>query len=279
MKNTILKWALLIVLMAYAIVIAVWANANAAADVCQGINVNIIGASRAGNITSRGVLSELGKYPGKITGTPTGQLNTLKIENYLRALNNFESVECVLNSRNYLEVNIVPMIPEIRVFDGDRSYYVNKDGKRIASNAEFFSDVPVVSGRFSRRFSPTYVLPVTRFIANDSVLKNLVGMIVVKDRDNIMLVPRIAGHIINFGDTSRLAEKRRALLTAYRNILPYKGWNHYDTISVKFKDLIVASRRDKTPLHPLPVIDEETDPEEGNIPTDVAPPEKKQHDN
>lgn len=280
MKTTILKWTLLIALIAYAVGMAVWANARADADVCTGIQVNISGDSKANEVTLKGVLSELDKYPKRIKGAPMGTINTLDIERWLMRLSNFEDVSCVLNSQGVLNVDILPMIPEIRVFDGARSYYVNKDGKEIASSAEFFSDVPVVSGHFSRSLRPTYVLPVTRYIARDSLLRQLVAQVVVRDPNNIILVPRISGHVINIGDTSRLAEKHKAILTAYRRILPVKGWEMYDTISVKFKRQIVATRRNKAPLYPVLPLEELADPEEAALTADDHPaPERRQRDN
>lgn len=254
--------------MAYAVSMAVWANSRAALDLCSHIDVNIRGEQHADSVTRQGILAELNRYPGKIIGVPSHTVNTLGIENYLKSFSNFEDVECTMSSHGHLVVSVLPMIPEIRIFDGQKSYYVNKDGKRIASNAEFFSDVPVVSGRFNNRLRPEYVLPVTRFIARDSLLHQLVGMVVVRDKDNIILVPRIDGHVINFGDTSRLLQKKKALLTAYHDILPYRGWNTYDTISVKFKGMVVATRRNKALLHPNLPIQEDEDPEEGSLPVE-----------
>lgn len=271
MGKTIAKWSVLVILMAYAIGMTVWAHQQADRHICTGIDVNIKGTSKADSVTRQGVMAELARYPSRIVGAPFNTINTLEIQRYLKGFSNFEDVECLMSSQGRLMVNIVPMIPEIRVFDGGASYYVNKDGKRIESNAEFFSDVPVVTGRFSRSMPASYVLPVTRFIASDSLLRHLVGMVKVVDKDNILLLPRFEGQVINFGDTSRLAAKRRALLTAYHRILPYKGWEHYDTISVKFKGQIVATRRDKTPLHPILPIEDAVDPEEASIPTDATP--------
>ncbi|MCM1378174.1 MAG: hypothetical protein NC097_07365 [Clostridium sp.] len=278
MKQTVLKWLLLTVLIAYAVGMAVWANARAAEDICSGISVKIEGATMADSLTIQGVMAELSRCPVKIEGERLGKINTLAIENYLKSLSNFEDVECVLNSKGKLTVKIVPMIPEIRIFDGSQSYYVNKDGKRINSKAEFYSDVPIVSGHFSKQLPPVYILPVSRFVASDSLMKNLVGQIVVHDRNNILLIPRMAGHVINIGDTSRLAEKRSAILTAYRNILPYRGWETYDTISVKFRGQIVATRRDKTPLHPAVAIEESENPEEASLSQETPAPEKPQRD-
>lgn len=266
-KN-ILKWTILILLLAYVVGITVWARVEADKHTVKGITITIGEKGISDTITVRGVKMSLLKYPDKIIGAPVNTVNTLKIENYLMGLNNFEDVKCYISTNGFLNVNINPMIPEIRVFDGNRSYYVNKYGKRIDSNAEFYADVPVVSGHFTDKFRPESVLPVVRFVKNDDQLNKLVGMFEAKGPNDILLVPRIAGHIINFGDTTRLPEKKRALLTLYEKVIPYKGWEEYDTISVKFRGQIVATRRNKAPLYPIEVFEEEVDPEEATLPTD-----------
>lgn len=35
----------------------------------------------------------------------------------------------------------------------------------------------------------------------------------------------------------------------YRKVMPYKGWEAYDTISLKFEGQVVATRRDKSRLN------------------------------
>ncbi|MDE5662842.1 MAG: hypothetical protein K2L35_02570 [Muribaculaceae bacterium] len=266
-KN-ILKYSILAALLAYVGCIWVWAQEEADRHSCKGVIVSMGDRGLSDTITVRGVKSELMKYPRKIVGARTSTINTLDIEKYLMRLNNFENVQCFLSTNGVLNVRITPMIPEIRVFDGNRSYYVNKDGKRIDSKAEFYADVPIVTGRFSDSFTPQMVLPVVRFVQKDPVLNKLVAMYEVKDADNIMLVPRITGHVINFGDTTRMTEKRRMIMTAYKNIIPYKGWNEYDTISVKFRGQIVATRRNKAPLYPIETFIEEEDPEDATLPTE-----------
>lgn len=262
MKKKLIKWSVLSLLMIYIVGALVWSHAEAARHTLSDIDVEISGKGQLGTITPDNVKGVLEKYPEPIIGAKVHTVNTLDVADYLRKFNNFESVECVITSHGKLLVKVVPVIPELRVFDGDKSYYINKDGKIIDSNARFFVDVPVVSGEFDKKFTPSHLLPVVRFINSDKTLSQLVGMIYAQDKDNILLVPRIRGHVINLGDTTRLAEKRDAILTAYHKILPNKGWETYDTISVKFKGQIVATRRNKAPLHPEIVIEEEGDPEE-----------------
>lgn len=277
MRKTLLKWTLLVFLFAYVTAITVWAHGEAALHSCRGIEVTIASGFSADSVTISGVEEELARYPKKIKGIPVAQVNTLELEQYLSKFSNFEEVECAMSTDGILGVSIVPMVPEIRVFDADQSYYINKDGKRIRSKANFFVDVPVVSGKFSKDFQAKDVLPVTRFVQNDPVLRELVGMVSVRDAHNIFLVPRIHGHVVNFGDTTRLGEKRRALLTFYRRVIPYKGWQEYDTISVKFKGQVVATRRNKNPNVHSQKYEEEIDLEEATLPVDFNPqrePEK-----
>lgn len=266
MGKTIAKWLTLITLLTCAVVLTIWAGNRAQASMCKGIEVVVEGCDeRTVARTQRGVYNEVLRFDSHLLNRRASSINTLALQQHLSRISNFESVNCLMTSKGKLRVIVVPMIPEIRVFDGDESYYINKDGKRIGANAEFFSDVPVVRGKFSKDFPPTAVLPVVRFVRNDSVLKHLVSMFEAEDADDILLIPRIAGHVVNFGDTLNLDRKRRALLTMYRKVMPYKGWETYDTISVKFRDQIVASRRDKSlPLHAVPH-EEEVDLEEAAL--------------
>ena len=127
------------------------------------------------------------------------------------------------------------------------------------------TDVPVVTGNFNKRFAPKEVIPIVSYINKNPMLHDLVSMIFAENAHNIILIPKIRGHVINFGDTTRLDEKTRALTLFYRDVIPYKGWEEYDTISVKYRGQIVATRRDKTRLNHGEDYVEEIDPEEATL--------------
>lgn len=261
-----MKWGILAALLAYVAVMSVWAHHEARQHVCTGIEIQIDGNQAMDSVIRHGISEELYRYPRKIIGVPLHEVNTSDIEKFLSRFNNFESVNCMITSRGKLIVRIVPLIPVMRVFFGDNSYYINKDGKHVVSNAEFYSDVPIVSGRFNRNFNPRAVLPLVRYIEGDPLLKELVAMVEARDAHNLLLIPRIRGHVVNFGDTTRLEEKKRALAMFYRQVMPYKGWEEYDTISVKFRGQVVATRRDKNRLNHAEHYIEDVDLEEATLP-------------
>ncbi len=260
MRNKIFKWVILIALLAYLAVMAVWANRRVADSRCTGIEVSIEGQRFLGDsITRVGIISELARFDKNIMNKRLDEINTRSIENFLGRFSNFESVQCAITSTGRLRISVVPMVPELRVFDGGSSYYINKDGKRIEANAKFFTDVPIVAGHFTEKFPASRLVPLVHYIQNDPTLRSLVMMIKVDSPHDIILIPRITGHVINIGDTGNLPRKFGNLLLAYRGIMPYKGWQTYDTISVKFLSRIVATRRDKTILSHTPEFEESID--------------------
>lgn len=259
---------ILIVLIGYAAIMAAVAGDAVRQRMCQGIEIVINSGDPAATrfLTPEAVKRELGTLSHQYSRIPLYAIDTDSLERHLNSVNNFESVEVVRTADGKLRVSVIPMIPEARVFTSTETYYINKDGKRLDAHAEYFADLPVVKGNFTRRMPAAGVLPVTRYVAGDSLLRNLITMVEYNSPTNIILVPRIRGHVINLGDTTRMKEKFDNLVLFYKKVMPYKGWDSYDTISLKFRGQIVASRADKrAAVHSLAVDTEGIDPEEASL--------------
>lgn len=255
MWKTVLKWTICVMLLGYVAAALAFAGYENGHRVCPGIDLRVEGGALPDSVMRQGVNSRLARYGKKITGAQIKDIDLQKIENYLGRFPQFETVDCSFDPDGRVRISVVPIKPEIRVFDyTGKSYYVNRAGKRIEADAEFFVDVPVLIMGRGAGVGPEYALPVVRYVSGDPQLNSVVGAFKLDGEHDLLLVPRIQGHLVNFGDTTRLSEKKDALLTAYRKILPSRGWTTYDTISVKFRNLVVASRRDKSEgLHGMPL--------------------------
>lgn len=266
MIKTIVKWLILLTLLCYIAIAVTWTHEIANARICKGVEVEIAENSTSKFVTVEGVMEKISDISPNITSFNLSDINTEEIECRLAEDNSFESVECYLTSDDKLRIEIVPMVPELRVFDSNgESYYINKDGKRIDAGEIFFIDAPVVRGAFDFQFKPDHIFPVSRYIQADKELVNLITMIEAKDPHNILLYPCIKGHVINIGDTTNLPDKFERLMIMYHQVMPYKGWHTYDTISVKFRNQIVATRKDKSKRHAMNIPMDSIDPEEHNL--------------
>lgn len=258
------------VLLGYVAFAFAFVHEENAKRICQGIDLRIEGNSLPDSVLRQGVSSQLAKYGRRLKGQPLESIDLSNIENYLGRFSNFESVECSFNPDSRLRITITPIKAEVRVFtDNGKSFYINRYGKRIDADAEFYIDVPVlIAPEKYERLIPS-ALSLIRYVGSDPDLSPLISAYKIDGPNDLMIIPRLQGHIVNFGDSTRLDEKKAALLAAYRNVLPSKGWNTYDTISVKFKSQIVATRRNKTISNHGALEDDGIDLEEATLP-DVA---------
>lgn len=269
MPKTLIKWLILIGLLAYAVFISAWADSAVRSRKCTGLEIDIKPAAPGvpAFLKPQAVLSELGTLATGYGKIALYDIDTDSLEKHLNTVNNFEDVEVVRTSSGKLLISVLPIIPEARIFTPTETYYINKDGKRMDAKAEYYVDLPIVRGNFTERMPASGVLPVVRHIRDNELLRSLVTMIEYQSPTNIMLVPRIRGHIVNLGDTTDLDSKFEKLLLMYRKVMPYKGWNTYDTLSLKFKGQIVATRADKSIRKHAADIDDSEDYEEDALPT------------
>lgn len=211
-------------------------------------------------VTRREVASIVKDYFNSGNSIVPAEIKTYDIEKTLNAIDNIESARCTRRSNDRLWIEVTPMRPVARIFDGDSSYYINREGKRLTASLKYRSDVPVITGRLSGRHSATALIPLIDYITADSYRSELVTAMQLKPNGDVILIPPFRGHVINFGNpTTDIANKFDRITTMYRDIMPVKGWDYYDTLSVKFKGQVVASRRRPRQRDPLLVIDPEGD--------------------
>lgn len=237
--------SILLVLAAALVTGILWAKDKSRGEKCTGIEVQVINADSTSFVTPQGVLNDLKGQGIKLVGKRMGDINASEIEEALRLSPYLENADIVKCQDGKVLIRVSQLVPVFRVFDGGSSYYVNRAGKHMSATNYYHSDVPVVQGHFTRKFPPTHLLPLIDYVENDSLLHSLVTMYIVRDTNNIILVPSISGHVVNIGNVSGLENKFAKLKLFYREVMPQRGWNTFDTISVKWNHQVVATRRAK----------------------------------
>ena len=266
-KSGVIRCLLSVVLAVYLAFALLISNDMAAREMCAGIDVRVRHDNTSRNFVTAGEIRRLlAEWKLDNTAVPVSQIDIQKIENRLNGIDNIENAVVERTAGNLVRVTVTPMVPVARVFDNGRSYYINRTGKRLTANARFRLDVPVISGHFDASHTAGMLLPLVNRVHNDSTWNALVAQINVDPRSNdVILVPMIRGHVINLGDTADIDDKLSRIMTMYRKVLPVKGWNYYDTLSVKWSGQVVASRRLKSIPEPAVRFDQEGEEEFENV--------------
>lgn len=214
-------------------------------DTFAGCRISVADSLHTGFVTELEVSQECDDIMQWISTRRQKDIDLGALEDKLRASDRIERVNvCVLNN-GALAIDVVPMTPVARVFDTDGSYYINAEGKRISAGPRYHVDVPVVVGSFSERYPASRLLPLLTHIASRPELDALVSTVRQARNGDIFIIPAIRGHVVNFGDTSLVEDKFCRLREFYRQVMPVRGWETYDTIAVKWRGQVVATLRDK----------------------------------
>ncbi|MCM1109848.1 MAG: cell division protein FtsQ/DivIB [Clostridium sp.] len=252
----VLNIALSLMLLGYLVVALGFTTRLSSQRLCQGIGVEILDSARNGFVRAAEIERELGDLYTTAKGTPLSQIDLHAIEQHLAAIDKIEHVEAVVLTNDSVLVRVTPLVPVARIFEeGHPSYYINHSGKRFLADARYTMDVPVIRGEFSRQtIDPLELIPLAEYIENDRRLRDMFSMIDVRSRNDIYLVPNILGQVVEFGTVDNIPAKFRRLERFYKEVLPEKGWNFYDTISVKWNGQVVGTLARKHTRDPLPVV-------------------------
>ena len=248
----LIQYSILVILAVALTVGILWAREKSRGELCTAVDVEVVNADSTSFVTPQGVLTDLKSQGVKIVGKHMGDINASDIEEALKVSPYLENADIVKCQNGKVLIRVSQLVPVLRVFDGEESYYLNKAGKRMAATTYYHCDVPVVQGHFTRKYPATRLLPLIDYVESDSLLHSLVTMYQVRDTNNIILIPDISGHVVNIGNADGFENKFAKLKLFYREVLPKRGWNTYDTISVKWNHQIVATRRIKAVEEVLP---------------------------
>ena len=258
-KKSVFMCVLTIIMVAYYGFAMTVTSRMAATDTLTGLDVTLSDPdSRFVSVPD--VVIETGVDPDTLTACLRRNFDLRALEERLNASDKLQSANVTLHSNGRVHVDVTPMVPVARVFEpGKPSYYINATGKRISAELRYHIDVPVLVGRFDSVHPARRLLPLLDYIASHPKAGAMVATVTQEADGNIIIVPTIVGHVVNFGDTSRVSEKFALLREFYRKVAPVKGWNTYDTIAVKWRGQVVATRRNKAvaPM-PLPTVEEQT---------------------
>ncbi len=264
-KQSIFYAIAAVILAAYIVAAGIWTSKKADDQMCMGLEGNTVTVITDRDKDDPGFVTpaEMTRQLGSIAQTmSTMRLSDIDIDSISQKLNALDKLEYAIVNRlanNQIRVKVRPMEPVARIWDpnGRNSFYINRSGKHMSADARFTIDVPQVTGKFSADFKPERLLPLFDWLNDHPEWNKIITMVTVRDSADIILIPAMRGHVINFGHISSIPNKFARLKRFYSDVMPVKGWEYYDTLSVKWDGQIVATRRkNKLPATSLEIIEE-----------------------
>lgn len=206
-KKSVIMCVLSILVAAYMGFAMTVSSRMASKDTLSGMEIELSDpTSRFVSIAD--VLIETGIDPDTLSRCLRRSFDLRSLEERLKASDKLQDANVTMLSNGKIKVDVVPMVPVARVFEpGKPSYYINAGGKRISAELRYHLDVPVLVGSFDSIHPAKRLLPLLDYIATHPKAGAIVATVTQEADGNIILIPNIVGHVVNFGDTSRVNEK------------------------------------------------------------------------
>ncbi len=147
------------------------------------------------------------------------------------------------NYKGILAVKIKHREPLVRIISSSGSYYLDNKGEKFPVSTKYTANVLVVSGAVAESFAKKELLEFVSFIEKDAFWKAQVEQIHVSSSNELVLVPLVGEHFVDFGKVGSYKEKLRNLKAFYEQVLAQGNWNKYKRINLKYKDQVIGKKR------------------------------------
>jgi cell division protein FtsQ len=181
------------------------------------------------------------------------ELDADRVEEALKEASFVKNADVYMDANGRLKINVTQREPVLRVIDSaNDNYYLDAEGVRFPVTRHYTARVPVATGAIPpyvsdflqrKKYMLRDVFEVARKLESDPLFNALTEQLYVSKSGELELTPKTGNFKILLGNASAIDDKLRRLEIFLKQGLPYTGWNKYRTISVQYKNQVVASRR------------------------------------
>ena len=219
--------------------------------ICSAIEVKISNQYKNYFINESDVIDIITKRgEERIVGSSFDELNLKEIENELYDNKFIFNAEVHKDLKGTLWVNIDQSRPIARLMSKKMSdRYISENGEVLPLSRRYTARVVLIDGAFADN-SKLYDLKETElgnrllellsYIDSDEFWKAQVAQLTIDKKGIIKMYTQVSKQEVEFGKPVEIEEKFRNLKIFYKEILPSKGWNSYNRVSVRFKNQIVC---------------------------------------
>jgi cell division protein FtsQ len=187
-------------------------------------------------------------FPELKKGLPLQEVPLKDMEDRLLGHPFIRTVEASVDQQGIVKLSLTQHEPMARIARPESADgYITKEGLLIATSPTYTSRVLILQGPYigslmdqGRLDVMPELIPLIQFITQDKFWSAQVTELEINGRNDIRIHQQVGKQVIEFGDAKDFESKFDRIAVLYKEILPRKGWDAYQRISVKYKNQIVC---------------------------------------
>ena len=163
------------------------------------------------------------------------------LESVLKRQPFIENAEVYTSEDGMLITKILQKSPIARVVNGNRNFYVDKQGSIFQLSNNFSSRVPIVQGNIEGKFKKGFIETFSAIEKDDFLKKNIIAITIQKNGSMTML-SREYDYEINFGKPVSVDKKFKNYKAFYQYASKDSLIGKYKSINLIFTQQVVCSK-------------------------------------
>ena len=216
---------------------------------CQEIVVNI-NPNSPRFMTETEIANLIEKSGELIIGNRLSAININVLETKLSSSSSLANVQIFkkVESKGFsfkgkLVVSLDERTPVLRIKNSTEDYYIDMEGNKIPTSSKYVERILIASGTIADPEIQRNLLKMADFVNKDDFWRAQIEQVFVQANGELLLLPQVGDYLIEFGTPDDCAVKLRNLKAVYQQGFKNLGWNKYRTISVKYRNQVVCTKK------------------------------------
>lgn len=216
---------------------------------CQSVTVNI-NPNSPRFLDEDEIAAMIEKSGEPVIGHYLALINTNKLEKILSSYTTLDHVEIFrkveakgFSFHGKLVVNVDERTPMLRFKNSTDDYYMDSNGVHIPVSPKYVDRILIVSGTIPEGPVEKGLLKMADFVNKDEFWRAQIEQVFVQENGELLLLPQVGNYLIEFGTPEEHELKFRNLKAVYQHGFRNLGWNKYKTISVKYRNQVVCTKK------------------------------------
>jgi cell division protein FtsQ len=216
---------------------------------CQEIVVNI-NPNSPRFLDEKEITDMIEKSGEMIVGSRLSAIDINKIETKLNASSSLANVQVFkkveskgLSFKGKLVVSLDERTPIVRIKNSTEDYYMDMEGNKIPTSAKYIERILIASGTIPTPEIQASLLKMADYVNKDEFWRAQIEQVFVQANGELLMLPQVGDYLIEFGTPDDYELKLRNLKAVYQQGFKNMGWNKYRTISVKYRNQVVCTKK------------------------------------
>jgi cell division protein FtsQ len=216
-----------------------FSNERSERKAISGMDIEFVGDQNV-YITQGAVNKLLIQKFGSLENVPKEKLALNTIEKTIQANTMVKTAQVFLSVNGKLASKIVQRRPIGRI-EGDSSFYLDEDGKRMPLSSSHSARVPIITGKITGKSLEDAYMILDYINTDDFLHKNVIG-IHIKAEGRYQLRFRTEQFTVNLGGVENLKEKFDKFKAFYAKADKDETLDNYDIVSLEFNNQVVCTK-------------------------------------